>query len=252
LAGTWGRYENYHLANVQATEFLLDGARANGVHRFINISSPSIYFDFKDQFNLSENQLPPKFSNAYAKTKYEAELMVRSYHSSGLNTVSLRPRSVIGDGDRNILPRLLRLHQEGRLFQVGKGDNIVDITCIGNLIDAVSLCLNAPENAMGETYNITNGTPERFWSFVEEVLQTAGMSIKRKTIPYRPLMFVAKVNEILNRIVRSKSEPALLPITVGIMSFSMTLDISKARQKLGYAPRYSTSDGIKEYFSKLS
>ena len=249
LAGTWGSYQDYERANVLATKFLLEGARVNGVRRFINISSPSIYFDFKDQFDLKEGDLPKKFSNAYAQTKYEAELLVQSYHSSKLQTVSLRPRSVIGRGDQNVLPRLIRLQKTGSLMQIGRGENVVDITTVGNLVHAVHLCLHSPSDAMGETYNITNGAPVKFWNFVDDVLRAAKLPLQRKRVPYFPVMLAASLNETFSRIIRRKSEPVLLPISVGVISFSMTLDISKAKEKLGYKPIYSTQDGINEFFS---
>ena len=252
LAGTWGPFADYYRANVLATRHLMEGARANGVRRVVNISSPSIYFDFKDQLNLKEDQLPSRFSNAYAQTKYEAEVLLQTYHSRDLQTVSLRPRSVIGRGDQNVLPRLIRLQKSGSLVQVGKGENVVDITTIGNLIDAVKLSLEAPEEAMGETYNVTNGQPVRFWSFVDEVLAAAGLPTDRRRVPYIPVMAVARANELVNQLLKTKKEPALLPISVGVISFSMTLDISKARQKLGYSPRFSTRDGIREFIEGAS
>lgn len=252
LAGTWGPYEDYYRANVLATENLLKAAKAHGVRRFVNISSPSVYFDYKDQLNLKENDLPEKFSNAYAQTKYESEKWVQEFHSQGFETVSLRPRSVIGAGDQNILPRLIRLHREGRLFQIGDGQNVVDITTIGNLIHAVDLCLKAPGSALGRTYNVTNGEPILFWEFVENVLQTAHLKWKKKRLPYAPVMAFAVANEKISRWLGRENEPAILPITVGILSFSMTMDISAARSQLGYNPSYTTQDGIDEFFKSIS
>lgn len=248
MAGTWGDYDSYYRANVVATRFLVAGAKDNGVKRLINISSPSIYFDFKDQLDLREDFLPRQFSNAYAHTKYEAEVIIQSAHAANLQTVSLRPRSVIGRGDRNVLPRLMRLQQTGNLVQVGDGHNVVDITTIGNLIHAVELCLTAEPSALGQVYNISNGQPERFWDFVDQVLAAARLPNKRKHLPLAPVMAVARMNDWVSRLARRRSEPALLPIAVGIIAYSMTMDISKARRLLGYNLPFSTQDGINEFF----
>lgn len=249
MAGTWGAYQSYYRANVLATKNLLAAARANGANKFINISSPSIYFQFEDQLDLLESYRPAKFSNAYAQTKWEAEQLVQQAHGNDFHAVSLRPRSVIGAGDQNVLPRLIRLKQTGNLVQIGRGDNVVDITTIGNLIAAVRLCMTAPAAALGQVYNITNGTPVRFWAFVEEVLKQAGLSTDRKKLPYWPVMAAAAVNEFVSRVVDKKTEPALLPISVGIISFSMTMNIQKARKNLGYDPKLSTEDGISEFMA---
>lgn len=248
MAGTWGPYADYYRANVLSTELLLESAKASGVQRFVNISSPSIYFDFKDQLGLKEHERPERFSNAYAQTKYESEALVTSYHGPQLKTVSLRPRSVVGRGDQNILPRLIRLQEEGRLVQIGRGENWVDITTVGNLIHAIDLSLNADASALGQTYNITNGSPIKFWDFVEQVLRMAGLKNRRKKLPYLPIMRAAQANELICKILKVKEEPAFLPISVGVIAFSMTLDISSAREKLKYHPLYSTEDGLKEFF----
>jgi nucleoside-diphosphate-sugar epimerase len=249
MAGTWGDYQLYYQANVRATELLVNSAKQNGVRRVVNLSSPSIYFAFKDQWDLKEQDRPAQFSNAYAETKFLAEQLLQSHNSRDLQTVSLRPRSVIGRGDQNVLPRLIRLQQTGGLVQVGDGQNMVDITSIQNLLHAVRLCLSAGDEAMGRVYNITNGQPTRFWGFVEQVLTAAELPVKRRKIPYLPVMAAAKVNEIFSRAIGRKTEPVLLPISIGILSFTMTLDISQARRYLGYAPHASTQDGIDEFFA---
>jgi nucleoside-diphosphate-sugar epimerase len=249
LASAWGSWQSFYRANVMTTQLLLEKARAQGVQRFINLSSPSLYFSYRHQINLNENDIPQKFSNAYARSKYEAEQLVQSYHAEEFLTVSLRPRAVIGAGDENIMPRLLRLREKGTLFQIGDGGNVIDVTTVGNLSDAIFLCLSAPKAAMGGSYNITNGEPILFWDFVDQVLNQAGLALKKRHLPYLPVMTAAVLVELYSRLSGQKEEPALLPISVGITTFSMTLDITRAREKLGYSPKHSTQDGIREFFA---
>lgn len=253
LAGTWGPYADYYRANVLTTQNLLHAAQRNDVQRFINLSSPSIYFDFKDQFDLREDFVPQKFSNAYARSKYEAELLVRKFHDvTAMQTLSLRPRSVIGAGDKNILPRLIRLQRDGHLKRIGRGDNRVDITTIGNLLDAIFLCLHAPREAMGETYNISNGAPERFWDFVAHVLRRFDLPMPHGHVPYALAMSLAQLNQWRCIWFNVQQEPSLLPVPIGILGLSMTLNIDKARNRLGYAPRLTTQDGIDEFCENLA
>jgi nucleoside-diphosphate-sugar epimerase len=246
-AGTWGEYEAYYKANVDLTDKILKAAQSSATKRFINISSPSIYFDFKDQLNLKEGDLPAQFSNHYARTKYEAEKLVATAQNESLDTVSLRPRFVVGAGDHTVLPRIIKLQKSGWLFQIGNGKNIVDVTSISNLLDAIVLCLNAPREAMGETYNICNGEPLPFWKLVDLVLKSVGIEVRRKRISKRMLMAIARANEWVCRNTGRKEEPDLLPISVGVVSQSMTLNIDKAKSKLGYSPRQPIEDAIAEF-----
>lgn len=246
-AGVWGSLSEYKQANVVATRNILKAAQKNNVRRFINISSPSIYFSFKDQFDLKETDLPKKFSNAYALTKFQAEQLVQAAHKPNFLTVSLRPRGVIGAGDKNWLPRIIEMQKSGTLIQPGLGENLADFTCVENLIDAIELCLTTDEKNMGEVYNITNGMPEKLWRVIEELLKSVGLSSEHKKVFLTLAMAVAKVSEVIHKLKDTKQEPALLPVKVGVAAYSMTLDISKAKTKLGYKPRQSTADGLREF-----
>src|SRR5687768_8837304 len=47
LASPWGKYEQFYTANVLGTENLIAGCLNQNVKRIINISSPSIYFNYQ-------------------------------------------------------------------------------------------------------------------------------------------------------------------------------------------------------------
>ena len=174
-AGTWGPHSSYVSANVLGTKNLLQACKEKSVKRFVNISSPSIYFDYKDQFMLKEGDLPQIFSNSYAVTKFEAEKLVASAHSEKLATISLRPRGVIGAGDNNWLPRIIELRKKNSLIQPGDGKNMVDFTSIENLLDAIELCLTTDKINCGRAYNITNGEPIKLWDFIEKSVVNNGL-----------------------------------------------------------------------------
>ena len=246
-AGTWGSYQSYYEANVSALEKLLDAAAANGVQRLVNISSPSIYFNFRDHLQIPESYVPPRFSNAYAETKFLAEKLAHSRHGSHLQVISLRPRLVIGAGDNNVLPRLIRLQQEGKLKQIGNGQNIVTVTTIGNLLHAIDRCIAVPAEATGQVYNIGNEEPVRFWSFVNDVLGAFGLEPVTTRVPYRLAMALARANQFLAKLTGTRKEPALLPVPVAVLATSMTLDLSRAKSQLGYKPQHTAADGIKEF-----
>lgn len=77
LSAPWGAYEVFYSCNVTATEHLLEGSLRHGVGRFVHVSTPSVYFNFKPRLLVSENDpLPHRYANAYAQTKRLAELAV--------------------------------------------------------------------------------------------------------------------------------------------------------------------------------
>jgi len=247
-AGTWGSYEDFHLANVRVTENILRAARDNSVHRFVMLSSPSIYFDFCDQLDLREGDLPPRPSNDYAKTKLESEILVLRENRPDFLTIALRPRFVIGAGDANVLPRLIALQETGKLVEIGTGKSVVSVTSIANLLQAIDLCLSCAPDAMGEVYNVADPEPIEFWKLVDQVTVALGKKIEpRKRLPRAPLLFLARINEKVCRLLGVKKEPKFLPLSIGVLSQSMTLNLEKSCTKLGYIPKNLTRESILEF-----
>ena len=248
LSSPWGTYSEFYAANVQSTLNLLQTAQAQGTQRFILISTPSVYFNYQDRFNLKESDpLPNPMVNHYAVTKYQAEQETLKLNRPDFETIALRPRAIIGAEDAVIFPRVLRAYEEGRLKIVGDGKNIVDMTCASNLIAAVEACLKAEHSAFGEVYNITNGEPKPLWETIGHFLQALDLPPITKKIPKRLALMAASLNEFVHRYFLGGREPALTRYSIGILSTAMTMDISKAREKLGYQPVQTTLEGINEF-----
>lgn len=246
-AGTWGSYSEYFTANVSLTEVLLKASKEGAPRKFINISSPSIYFQYKDQLNLKENDIPEIRSNSYAETKFLAENLVREAHDDIFWTLSLRPRGVIGAGDANWFPRIIELYQAGRLICPGGGGNLTDFTSVKNLVGLIASLINAPRECFGDVYNITNDEPSPLWDVIRFGLEALGEKPKIKKLPLSLLMFIAKVSELFARVFGVRNEPKLLPLKIGVASYSMTLNIDKAKEKLSYEAKQSTREALNEF-----
>lgn len=110
----FGKWENFDRANIHGTKELLDAALAQGVTSFVNFSSPSVYVDYSDRLGIKESDpLPAAQVSMYGKSKVIADELIAAACNRGLNACSLRPRGVIGAGDRNILPRMMRAAESG-------------------------------------------------------------------------------------------------------------------------------------------
>lgn len=244
LSSPWGKQNDFFNANVISQRNLLDAAKKNNVEKYVFVSTPSLYFELKDKLNIKESDdLPNKFINAYAATKYQAEMELEA---SNIPYVILRPRALTGRGDTVIMPRLIRAYDEGRLKIIGSGENIADLTSVSNVVDAIYLSLIADENAINETYNITNGEPVKLWETINNVLLKLDKTPPTKKVPYGLVKFIAQLMELKSRLTNMK-EPTLTKYGVGTLSKSFTMDISKAKELLNYTPKQSTEEAIEEF-----
>lgn len=248
LSAPWGRYIDFYDANVIVTKQLLAASQKEGVDRFVYISTPSIYCNYKSRMAVSEDApLPAQPINAYAATKLIAEQLVLSNNNNNIQTVALRPRAIIGAGDTVIFPRVVKAYQKGRLKIIGNGNNICDLTCVLNVIKAVECCLSAPDNAMGQVYNITNDDPVSFWHALNYVFNELDMKTPVQRVPRSLAMAAAHLFEVVAMLKRNHPEPVLTRYGVAVLADSMTLDITKAKELLGYQPIQKTFEGLKEF-----
>lgn len=244
LSSQMGNPKDFQRANVEATKHLLKAAKANKIKKFIFISSPSVYFRFKHQLELKESDTLPKPVNSYAYSKREAEKLVQS---SKIPYIILRPRALIGRGDKVIMPRILRAHREGRLMRMGDETNRVDITPVSNVVDAIILALDADKKAVNQIYNISNGKPELLWPVLDKLLSQLQLPRPTKQISLKLVLVVAKLMELHAKWINGYREPALTVYGVGTLTMSFGMDISKAKKLLGYHPNQSVQEALNEF-----
>jgi nucleoside-diphosphate-sugar epimerase len=249
LSSPWGSYEQFRRANVVATQHVVAAAREGGARRLIHVSTPSIYVDQRDRFDIREDEpLPATSINHYAATKRLAEAIVDEASARGLATVTLRPQGIFGPGDRTIFPRLIRVARRGRIPVFGNGENIVDVTYVDNVVDALVACIDSPATTLGRKYNITNGEPVRNYDFIARLLTAVGVPFKRVRVPFAVAHQLAHLLEIVYARPSLRAfEPPLTRYSVTVLGKSRTLDISAARSELGYRPRVGIDEGIARF-----
>ena len=213
----------YCANNIQGTLNMMEGARRQGVKKFVYASSSSVYGD--------EPRLPKtegregNLLSPYALTKRCDEEWAKQYtRHYGLFTVGLRYFNVFGRRqDPNgayaaVIPKFIRLLLKGERPVInGDGKQSRDFTYIENVIEAnLKACL-APAEASGEAFNIAYGGREYLIDIYHSLTKALGVDI----------------------------EPVFGPDRPGDIKHS-NADISKARRLLGYAPDYDFDRGLAE------
>lgn len=238
LSAPWGNYQDFYAANVIASERLFRAAADAGVPVFVHVSTPAIYFDFRHRYAVREDCVANSFACHYAATKAQAEqrLLSLAKEFPGTKLIIIRPRAIFGLHDQVLFPRLLQMLKKGQgtLFLPRNGRTVLDLTYAGNVAHAMWLATHAPVPS-GSIYNITNDAPISIAAALQElVVNGLGHRMTIKRIPYPMLMATAHV---LDRIASvTGREPLLTPYSLGVMSYDMTLDISRAKCELGYLP----------------
>lgn len=249
LSAPFGRLADFEAANVTATRNLVDLARRLGVRRFIQISSPSVCFAFRDQLGVSEDMPLPKPVNAYARTKRQGEEIVLA--ASEIGPVILRPRGIYGAGDRALLPRLLEVAQRRPLPLFRDGQARIDLTHVDDVVDAVIAALSAGEAANGQIFNISSGEVLPVRRIADDACASAGVSARWRKMPLWRAMLAAGLIEAVALRLPGRPEPPVTRYGLGLFAYAQSLDISKAARMLGWTPKVSFEEGLDRTFRRV-
>ncbi len=246
--GTWGRYAEFHAANVLGTRAVIEGCRRHGVRRLVHTSTPSVVYNGRDLAGADESlPLTTRCPSPYPLTKAAAEAAVLAAHSPELATVALRPHLVWGPGDPHLVPRVLARAQAGRLWIVGEGRNRVDMVHVENAADAhlaAEAALGDPgSRAGGRAFFVTNGEPVALWEWINGLLVALGRPPVRKRMPLGAARALGAACEAAWKALPLKGEPPMTRFLAAELAKDHWFDISAARRDLGYAPRISMAEG---------
>lgn len=247
LSSPWGRYRDFYQANVLGTQHLLAATPLSA--RFVHVSTPSIYFAFRSQYNLHEDtSLPDKPANAYVATKLIAETLVdKAVREERVQAITLRPRGIFGPYDRTIFPRILNAERGGQLPLIGPGDQWVDLTFVSNVVDSMLLAATAPVQYCGRKYNITNDEPMPMVTFLTMLYRALKKPLRIKKLPYALMKWFALADEMVHRLPGVRGEPRLTRYTAGVLAFGQTLNIQAAKKDLAYHPKIRIAEGMEHY-----
>jgi nucleoside-diphosphate-sugar epimerase len=166
----------------------------------------------------------------YAVQKYASELFCRQFSEFfGLDTVCLRYFNAYGEGQYGDSPyctvvaawlESMYFPKNKKGFIEGTGTNSRDLVHVADVVQANILAMQAKKDLKGEVFNIASGK-----------------SIAVKDIRKLIEVYTGKKLSLEKRPSRPKDVRRTLA------------DISKAKKVLGYRPRVSFSEGLKDTIS---
>jgi nucleoside-diphosphate-sugar epimerase len=244
--------EEYRRINVEGTRLLLEHSRKSGVKTFIYVSSIEGRGLSHDGLPLAENT-PSNPRNMYGRTKYEGEVVCLEYvNKYGMDVRIVIPPTTYGPREHLILQRIFRPVSRGFFILFGKGDALIEFCYIKNQIEGMKLV--AERGRTGEAYIISDERPYEFREVIEEMGKQMGRRILLLKIPYPVAWATAVFFEISSKVLRfypfyvkeTGRPPLSRPTLQWATKSAIYCDISKAKKELGYKPRYSLAEGLKE------
>jgi len=190
------------------------------VKKFVFVSSSMIYGHFSDG---TREDAPTKPNNLYGEAKLTAERFVKHYHQQhGIDYAVVRPSGVYGPGDMEdrVLSKFFSNAMNDRTITVHDGDNRVDFTYIDDTAEGIIKATLS--DVSNRSFNITAGNATSLRTAAEKIIALTG----------------------------SKSDI----VDTGVHKLYPrrgTLDITRAKDLLGYEPNTSFDQGLQKYYEWL-
>lgn len=243
--GEWGPWDDFERGNVEGTRNALAACQSAGVKRFVHCGTEAALMAGEPLVRVDETApLRPDSRAPYPATKAKAEEAVRRASGEGFEAVVLRPRFVWGKGDTTLLPEMVATVESGRFAWVGGGRNVTETTHVDNVVEG--LILAAEKGRAGEAYFVTDGEPVVFREFVTELLRTQGVEPPSRSLPAWTAAPLARVCETAWKLLPLPGDPPMTAFRSWLLTQECTIDTSKARTELGYAPIVDHARGLAE------
>ncbi|MGZ8227915.1 MAG: UDP-glucose 4-epimerase family protein [Methylococcaceae bacterium] len=222
----------FRTVNVDGALNLARQAHVAGVRRFIFISSIKVNGEGGTEGRIYSAESQPKPVEPYGVSKYEAEEALRALASeTGMEIVIIRPPLVFGPGVKANFHRLIELLDKGVPLPLGAINNRRSFVALDNLLDLIITCIDHP-GAANQTFLAGDGEDFSTTDLLRRMATALGKTAWLAPVPVGLLSYAAKL----------LGKQAVFQRLCG----SLQVDISKAREQLGWQPPVSVDEALRK------
>lgn len=228
----------YRSVNVDGTRVLATQAADAGVKRFVYVSSVKVSGEATiDGRPFLETDAPAP-QDAYGISKWEAEQCLNALvKTSGMEVVVIRPPLVYGPGVKANFSKLMKAIGRTLPLPFGAICNQRSLVSIENLVDFIDTCVTHPA-AANQTFFVSDGRDLSTAELARELARAMGVRALLLPVPASILMAVGAILGKSDKMQR--------------LCGNLQVDISKARNLLGWAPPFSVEAGLRNAASRVA
>jgi len=232
------RYREVH---VDATKYLLEAAKAEGVERIVHCSTIGVHGHVGNP--PADEMSPFAPGDIYQETKADGErLALQLQREYTLPLTVVRPTGIYGPGDLRLL-KLFRPIARRRFVMVGSGEVFFHMVHVRDLVQGLRLAATS-DAAIGETFIIGGEEYCTVRELVTRIARVWGVAVPSLRVPAWPLYAAGALCEAVT--IPFGIDPPLYRRRVAFFTRSRAFRIDKAKRLLGYRPAVPLQAGLAE------
>jgi len=211
---------DFAMNNVVGTTNILKASVECGISKFVYTSTSEIFGGSNEPLNEDSLRIP---KSPYSASKVGADAMVKSFfYTYDLNTLILRPFNTFGPRQsiRALIPWIIYQGLRSEKVKLGNLEPKRDFTYVKDTVEGILLSLEK-ETEGGDEINLGTGRSFSVMEVVEVVSKVLGKDLK------------VEVEENFKRPKKAEV-------------FNLIADNSKAKRVLGWEPKWSFEEGVRE------
>jgi thioester reductase-like protein len=245
--------------NVEGTGRLLEfaelcQAHGQGLRRFCHISTAYVAGDHPGEFTEAQLEVGQRFRNAYERSKFEAELLVRE-RSARLPILIVRPSIVVGERSSgwtssfNVLYPPLKAFARGAYPVIpARRSTPVDVVPVDYVADAVFELVESSEDELG-VYHLVSG--QRATTVGRLIEDSARYFRRRPPRVVSPPIYRRLLHPILVRVSGERQRRALRRTEALFPYFSMRVSFDDRRARSRLERTGLRAPSLDSYFDRL-
>jgi nucleoside-diphosphate-sugar epimerase len=212
-------------------EAMCDGGRG----RVVLVSTINV-LGLRSFDNATEDFPCRRAGEPNADVKIEVEHLARRlHHQRALDVVIVRPPLIYGPREHNI-PRILSAVRRVKFAYIGSRENLVPMVHIDDAAQAILLA-GSVAGANGRIYHFSDGARTTMGELIDTLAELIGCTPPQKVLPYMVPAVACRVFEWLRRLRLMRGPGPINRNSLRFLGTSRSLDITRARQELGYEPK---------------
>ncbi|MCC6012567.1 GDP-mannose 4,6-dehydratase [Candidatus Caldipriscus sp.] len=211
---------DFAMNNVVGTTNILKASVECGISKFVYTSTSEIFGGSDEPLNEDSLRIP---KSPYSASKVGADAMVKSFfYTYNLNTLILRPFNTFGPRQsiRALIPWIIYQGLRSEKVKLGNLEPKRDFIYVKDTVEGIFLALEK-ETEGGDEINLGTGRSFSVMEVVEVVSKVLGKDLKV---------------EVEEKFKRPKKAEV----------FNLIADNSKAKRVLGWEPKWSFEEGVRE------
>lgn len=241
------RRAEFYSVNVEGTRSLAQVAARSGRVKFVLVSSLAAAGPSTPGRPRVETDRPAPVS-VYGQSKLAAEEALRAF-APKLDTSIIRPPIVYGPRDKEFLPSLFRLARTGVIAKSGLGEKHYSLIHVDDLVAMILVVADrgarVDEAGTAGVYYCADGVDYTWEALARGAMSALG---RRGAVVPIPETITWLAAGALSAAARLTGRPAILSLDkmMEIREPAWTCSSDKARRELGWAPRVSFVDGMRD------